>query len=444
MNGRPTYLETFQKINLNEAMYYGYLATADDDKDRALRGQEVVLRKYRPILTPEHIKDIRLAATKMKGAQRRAFQAEMTLKYCNGKARQAEEIFGWGRKTVETGLGEKRTGIISLGSQTIYSGRTRWEEQQPKAAEDLAQMAEAHAQQDPTFQTTIAYTRLTANEALKQLDAQGFSKEQLPAPSTMAEVLNRLGYRLRRVVKAKPQKKIKETDAIFDNIKEKERQMEPGTVKRLSMDSKATVNIGDFSRGGYTRGDNQAGDHDMGCKEKYIPLGILDQDTGHLHITFGSSYKTSDFIIDTLHNWWHDLDPQEQHKTQLIHLKLDNGSESSGVRTQFLNRIVQFSDDIKKPIQLLYYPPYHSKYNPIERCWGILEIHWNGAKLLNVKTMVAWAQSMTWKGLHPVIKLSEKIYQKGISLTKKEMRKVEKRLERNPLLPKWDILIQPT
>jgi len=438
-NTLPT---TVEKMIFSEAIPYAY-SPAGDHQDTSLQVQDVFLKEKRPSLTPEHIKDIGLAATKMKGTDRRAFQAEMTLKYCAGKARQAEEIFGWGRKTVETGLGEKRTGLISLGSQTIYSGRKRWEEHQPKAAEALEQLAEEHAQQDPTFRTTIAYTRLTANEALKQLGSQGFSKEQLPAASTTAEVLNRLDYRLRRVVKAKPHQKIKETDAIFNNIKEKERQREPGTVKRLSMDSKATVKIGDFSRGGYTRGDNQAADHDMGVKEKYIPLGIVDQDTGQLHLTFGSSYKTSDFIIDTLQDWWHDLDPQEQHQTQLIQLKLDNGSESSGVRTQFLKRVVQFSDNIKKPIQLLYYPPYHSKYNPIERCWGILEIHWNGAKLVDVETMLAWAQSMTWKGLHPVIKLSKKIYKKGVSLTKKEMRKVEKRLKRNPLLPKWDILIQP-
>ncbi len=116
-----------------------------------LRAQDVVLKEDSPILTPEHPKDIRLAARKMKGRGRRAFQAEMTLKYCNGKARQAEEIFGWGRKTVETGLGEKRTGIISLGSQAIYSGRKRWEEQHPEAAEALRQLAEAHAQQIQSY-----------------------------------------------------------------------------------------------------------------------------------------------------------------------------------------------------------------------------------------------------------------------------------------------------
>jgi hypothetical protein len=159
---------------------------------------------------------------------------------------------------------------------------------------------------------------------------------------------------------------------------------------------------------------------------------------------FGNSSKTSDFIVDSLVEWWNDLTPEQQRNTQRLQLKVDNGSESSGVRTQFLNRMVEFADTIGKPIQLLYYPPYHSKYNPVERCWGILERHWNGTKLTDVLTMLLWARSMTWKGLHPVVKLNLKTYEKGISLTKTAMRAVEKRLERNPLLPKWDILIRPT
>ena len=99
--------------------------------------------------------------------------------------------------------------------------------------------------------------------------------------------------------------------------------------------------------------------------------------------------------------------------------KMDNGSESNGVRTQFLHRMVQFADHIAKPIQLLYYPPYHSKYNPIERCWGILELHWNGTKLIDVETMLEWAKSMTWKGMQPIVALSRQVYQKGISLGKR-------------------------
>ena len=171
--------------------------------------------------TPEQLADLRLAASKMTGATRRAFQAEMTWKYCGGNARQAESVFGWGRHTVELGLAERRTGVLCLGAQSARSGRKRWEAQHPQAAQALCQLAQAHAQQDPTFRTTLAYTRLTAQAALEALRAQDGEEDQLPAPSTMAAVLNRLGFRLRRVVKAKPQKKIKETDAIFANIKKK-------------------------------------------------------------------------------------------------------------------------------------------------------------------------------------------------------------------------------
>ena len=156
----------------------------------------------------------------------------MTLKYCGGDARQAESVFGWGRHTVELGLAEWRTGILCLGAQSACSGRKRWEEQQPQAAQALCHLADAHAQQDPTFRTSLTYTRLTAQAALQALREQGYSEEQLPSPSTMAEVLNRLGYRLRKVVKAKPQKKIKETDAIFENIKKKLRK--PWQLKALN------------------------------------------------------------------------------------------------------------------------------------------------------------------------------------------------------------------
>jgi hypothetical protein len=178
-------------------------------------------------LSPSQIADLRLAASTMTGAKRRAFEAEMTVKYCGGNPLLAETIFGWGRRTVAVGLAERRTGIRCLGAQSAFSGRQRWEEQYPEAAEALERLAEAHAQQDPTFRTTLAYTRLTANAALEALRAQGYGEEPLPSPSTMAEVLNRLGFRLRKVVKAKPQKKIAETDAIFTHIAKKTKRPRP-------------------------------------------------------------------------------------------------------------------------------------------------------------------------------------------------------------------------
>lgn len=212
---------------------------------------------------------------------------------------------------------------------------------------------------------------------------------------------------------------------------------------RWSIDCKATVGLGAFSRGGKSRGETQAMDHDMGSKQKYIPFGIVDEDRGELFLEFGSSHKTSDFIMDAVEHYFSQLPEQVKAQIPYLQIKVDNGPESSGVRTQFLKRMVDWVDHIGIAVQLLYFPPYHSKYNPIERCWGILELHWNGALLTDEQTMLAWAQSMTWKGLHPTVMLNSSNYDKGISLTKKEMRPIEQRLLRHPHLPKWDILIQP-
>lgn len=143
----------------------------------------------------------------MLGSERRSFHAAMAVKYCEGNARRAEVVFGWNRHTVELGLNERRTGVVCLGAQSLCNGNKLWEEKYPEVARALWEMAELHSQQDPTFRTTLSFTRLTAAGALKNLADLGFAAECLPSPSTMASVLNRNGYRLRPVLKAKPQKK---------------------------------------------------------------------------------------------------------------------------------------------------------------------------------------------------------------------------------------------
>ncbi len=157
-------------------------------------------------LPRSQIEDLRLAASKMNLVDRRSFQAEMTLKYCAGKARLAESRFGWGRESVELGLAERRTGLVCIGAQSGYSGAKRWEDKNPAAAATLRVIAEAQSQQEPTFHSSIAYTRLTTKSALKALQDAGIEASILPSENGMGLILHRLGYRLRKVVKAKPKK----------------------------------------------------------------------------------------------------------------------------------------------------------------------------------------------------------------------------------------------
>ncbi len=110
---------------------------------------------------------------------------------------------------------------------------------------------------------------------------------------------------------------------------------------------------------------------------------------------------------------------------------------------QFIKRLAEFADKTGLSIRLVYYPPYHSKYNPIERCWGILENHRNRTLLNSVKKAIEWTKRMTWNGVRPVVRLLKKVYKKGVTLSDDEMEAYEVRLERSKTLPKWDVMIQP-
>jgi len=204
------------------------------------------------------------------------------------------------------------------------------------------------------------------------------------------------------------------------------------------------VKIGEFSRNGKARSRDfkKAADHDMNPSAKLTPFGIFDAVGGALSIFFGTSAETSDFIADCVEIWWNANRVLYSHIKELV-INTDCGPNTAGNRTQFLRRMTEFSDKSGLKIRLVYYPPYHSKYNAIERCWGALEKHWNGEILDSVEKTIGWAGTMTWKGIRPVVRLCNKIYEKGVSLTKKEMKPYEKRLHRSEKLPLWDIVIQP-
>jgi len=183
-------------------------------------------------------------------------------------------------------------------------------------------------------------------------------------------------------------------------------------------------------------------DHDPPAKTKWTPLGVLLLATGALTLIFTSSRETSDFWVDALQAWWLSVKAKQGAIKRLV-IYLDNGPKNSGTRTQWLKRLVQFADWSGLEIRLVYYPPYHSKYNLIERCWSTLEQKWGGTLLNCLKVILQQARRMTWRKLHPVVKRLEGDYAEGVRLSKKEMKPFEARLQRSAALPKYDITIKP-
>ena len=207
-------------------------------------------------------------------------------------------------------------------------------------------------------------------------------------------------------------------------------------VLRLSIDAKARVKVGPFARGGKSRVPTQAADHDFEATATVTPVGILLPASDELFLYGVTSKVTSDCLVDRLVDWWETVKERFAHITTLV-INLDNGPESHSRRTQFMQRLVEFTQRFHLSIRLAYYPPYHSKYNPIERCWGILEHHWNGALLDSVEAVIQYASTMTWKGKHPVVTLVTTTYQTGVKLTKEAMDLVESQMQRLPSLRKW-------
>ena len=214
------------------------------------------------------------------------------------------------------------------------------------------------------------------------------------------------------------------------------------TILRLSLDAKATVLLGDYSRGGKARIVVKAADHDFHPADKVTPYGIFLPDQQRLYLYFTRSRVTSDFMLDCLTDCWQQL-RQDFPQVQTLLLHQDNGPENHSRRTQFMARIVQFADHFQLNIQLAYYPPYHSKYNPIERVWGSLEQHWNGTLLNSLDTVLKFAQSMSWNQQHPVVNFIHKVYHIGVRLSHKAMTQLEQRLQRRSGLEKYFVLIQP-
>ena len=171
-------------------------------------------------------------------------------------------------------------------------------------------------------------------------------------------------------------------------------------------------------------------------------MGIFLPQSNEVFFGFVTTKVTADCLVDLLEYWWE----QVKHRFKKIRrwvLNLDNGPENHSRRTQFMARLVQWVHREGIEIQLAYYPPYHSKYNPVERTFGWLEQHWSGSLLDSVDAVVNFAKTLTFKGHQPTVHLVTKAYHTGVKLKPADMKVLELQWQRLPGLEKWFVTITP-
>ena len=234
------------------------------------------------------------------------------------------------------------------------------------------------------------------------------------------------------------EKKIAQTDAIFSYVHSvNEIADQTDGVIRISIDTKATVKVGDYSRGGYSRQGIKAADHDFNPKIVLKPFGIFLPVYNENYFYFTDTNVTADFMIDALEDLWPTL--KARFNPHTIVINSDNGPENNSHRSQFMKRLIQFALKHQVSISLAYYPPYHSKYNPIERVWAVLENHWNGQLLNSVEKVLGLARTMQYNGNNPVVKLIKGKYETGIKLLQKARKQLEKMIIRITGIEKWAV-----
>lgn len=305
-------------------------------------------------------------------------------------------------------------------------------------------MVSLHTQSERCHNDTKGYVKTTAKQVKSDLMSEKSYKTIDFSLNTINNILNRLGYTLKKVRKSLPLKRIEQTDAIFNNVAEHRKKKPVGTLK-LSIDVKDKVRVGQLSRRGYHRGktDVCALDKDQHWDETLVPFGILDIESAKTTVILGNSNETSDFIVDGLEKWY-ELEKENLGHIHTLELYSDNGPAVHSNRTQFINRMMEFACITNLSIHLIYYPPYHSKYNPIERVWAAVEQYWNGMVLYSVDKVINTIQNVKWKDVNLKSVFMDKEFQKGITLTEKEMKERESLLVRKPDLEKWDIWIKPS
>lgn len=239
------------------------------------------------------------------GCDRRLFRASIIKALGRGAAAFFRRTLGWASPALKKGIQELESGVV-VRDDFKSRGRKPMESRLTDLEKHLRSMADPLSQTDPTFRTTQLYRKLTGKEARQRLIADyGYSEAEAPSPRSLRRKLSALGYKPMKVLKSKPLRKIKETNAIFEAVHRINAQAEAddGTV-RLSIDTKTTVPIGNLSRGGKSRRPQEALDHDLEPEAKLVPFGIHRPETAETWLCFTTGSVSADFMADRLQELW--------------------------------------------------------------------------------------------------------------------------------------------
>ena len=325
-----------------------------------------------------------------------------------------------------------------------FRGRKTIKIKYPNIKKDIEKIIEKYKNVDPHFKSDLLYISITPTSIINELVLNYSYPPKFACYNSIVKVLKEMGYKYHKIPKSEIIDKIPETDEIFENVNDCLESLDKNNeeVAAISIDDKSTKKIGKFSDNGMTWVNAVALDHDTVFKYAIKPFGILDLKTNDVFVTCTPYSSTAEFKVDCIEKYI--LEKNKKCKLKKLVIFLDNGPENSSKRRLWLKQLKNLSIKYNLIIQLVYYPPYCSKYNKIERVWARIQIEWRRITIESLEILLACLNNITWidKKINGFLSLKE--YKKGIKISDYELEtKINPYIIREKGLEKWSLVITP-
>lgn len=372
---------------------------------------------------------------------RRRYAGVEALKLGPGGRQYIAGVLGCSRRTVSKGTRE----VSGLSSREVEArirqpggGRKDYATQCPDIDTPFQAVLGDHTAGDP-MDETVRWTNLSLAEMVTALwedhDVQ-------VSRNVVRKLLKKHGFRRRKAQKKRTMKQGAHRNEQFENITRLKAKYEAAGNPVLSLDTKKKENLGNFYREGrlYTWEELHVNDHDFKsfAEGVVIPHGLYDirKNIGYLHL--GTSHDTSEFACDSFRHWWYTYGSKNYPRATSILILCDGGGSNSARHYLFKQNLQTLADEIGVEIRIAHYPPYCSKYNPIEHrlfphvtraCQGVI---FTGMKV--VQELMAKTHTQT--GLKVFVHIIDKVYKTGRKVAADFKEKM--RIVFDELLPQWN------
>lgn len=360
--------------------------------------------------------------------------------------RKVSKRMGISTHTLQNGIRELHTGE-GPGEGRIRregAGRKSVLPQHPEWTQAVVQIIEPHTAGLPQDENVV-WISLSVTQIMSELSARGYGISRY----FVRQILDSLGLRERAFYKDLPMKEVKNRDEQFRRIYSIREEAEAVGLPIVSIDTKKKEMLGNFKREGkaLSNGPLKSLDHDFSTFSdgQIVPHGIYDVTRNVGYMTLGISHDTSKFVCDNIARVWREHLQEQYPSAHTLVILCDGGGSNSSAHRIVKQDLMDLANKLGIRLLVVHYPPYCSKFNPIEhRLFSQITRSWNGAPLLNLQNAAdRAAMTTTKKGLKVHVHINSKSYDIKRPIDESYQKRLAKQIVFASELGKWNYLVKP-